>query len=115
MIKRADYDTDATIPPELLEALKEHDRKAGGEMINEPKTAVEYAALGLSISLPVQQNEVKQTVEKLLVILENIRKAQASTQALLGIVRDVCDHPQKVQVSHTGHLFMQCTTCGKEW
>ena len=37
MINRADYDIDQSIPPELLGALKEHDRKAGGEMINRSK------------------------------------------------------------------------------
>jgi len=34
---RADYDIDQGIPPELLGALKEHDRKVGGEMINRAK------------------------------------------------------------------------------
>ena len=84
-------------------------------MINGPKTAVEYAALGLSISLPMQQSEVKTTVGKLLVTLDNIHKAQMSTQQLLKMVRDGCSHPEMIQVSHTGHLFRQCTTCGKEW
>ena len=37
MITRADYDIDQSIPPELLGALKEHDRKAGGEMTNSAK------------------------------------------------------------------------------
>lgn len=80
-----------------------------------PKTAVEYAATGLSISLPVPQDQVKQTVEKLLVTLENIHKAQVSIVRLLDLVRDGCEHPKTVQVSHTGHLFTQCTTCGREW
>jgi hypothetical protein len=83
--------------------------------VSEPRNAVEYAALGLDILLPVLQDEVKPTVQRLLVTLENIHKAKVSTQKLLEIVRDQCKHPEIVQVSHTGHLFQQCTTCGKEW
>lgn len=76
---------------------------------------IEYAAAGLSISLPVPQDQIAATVEKLLVTLENIHKAQVSTVWLLDLVRENCDHPETVQVSHTGHLFTRCTTCGREW
>ena len=77
--------------------------------------AVEYAAHGLSISLPVEQKDIKVTVEKLLVTLENINRARTSIAQLLVIVRDSCEHPEIIDVSHTGHLFKRCTTCGKEW
>jgi hypothetical protein len=77
--------------------------------------AVEYAAHGLSISLPVAQEDIKPTVEKLLVTLQNINKARTATAQLLALVRDSCDHPEIVDVVHTGHLFKRCTTCGKEW
>ena len=77
--------------------------------------ATEYAAHGLSISLPVEQNDIEAAVEKLLVTLENIDKARTSVVRLLGVVRDSCDHPEVVEVSHTGHLFKRCVICGKEW
>ena len=77
--------------------------------------SVEYAAHGLNISLPVEQKDIKSTVEKVLVTLENIHRARVSTEKLLELVRDSCEHPTIVRVSHTGHLFDRCTTCGKEW
>jgi len=84
-------------------------------MNNGPKTASQYAAQGLDIPLPVPQTEIKTTVEKLLATLKQIRRAQVSTQQLLKIVRNDCQHPETIRVSHTGHLFERCTTCGKEW
>ena len=79
------------------------------------KGSVDYAMGVLDISLPVAQEDIGVTVERLLVTLENITRARTAVCKLLEIVRDECSHPKKIQVSHTGHLFQQCTTCGKEW
>ena len=74
-----------------------------------------YAAEGLSIALPVAQEDIKATIEKLFITVENIARAQTAVCKLIDIVRDQCEHPEKVSVSHIGHLYARCTTCGREW
>lgn len=77
--------------------------------------SIEYAAEKLHVSLPVPQNEVKETIEKLLAVLEDIHRANTTVHNLIDLVRDNCSHPETVNVTHTGHPYTRCTTCGKEW
>ena len=82
------------------------------EIVN---ASVSYAAEGLSIKLPVPQEDIKETIEGLRTTLANIAKAQDAVVVLMDLVRNSCEHPEKVPVSYTGHLYTRCTTCGKEW
>ena len=76
---------------------------------------INLAAQNLNIELPVPQERVKQTIERLYVVNEQIRQAQRAVAALITLVQDGCEHPEKVPVSHCGERAMRCTTCGREW
>lgn len=84
--------------------------------MSETDYAIEYAAEKLSVTLPVPQDEIKDTVSKLLVTLANIHKAQLTTKRLLEAVRDCRDHNETISTNHMGRWpATQCTICGKEW
>ena len=70
----------------------------------------------LGIQLPVPQEQIESTVERLLVVLTQIHQAEQATKKLLDMVREDCSHPEKAPVANPGQLRnSRCTTCGKVW
>ena len=76
---------------------------------------INLAAQNLDIELPVPQDKIKDTIERLHDTNEQIRRAQRAVSALICMVQSECKHPEQVPVSHCGERAMRCTTCGKEW
>lgn len=80
------------------------------------ETAISYGAHRLGISLPVPQEQVKDTIARLVITLENIRQAEEAVKALVEIVQDGCSHPDTITGNHMGRWpYTKCTICGKEW
>lgn len=64
--------------------------------------------------IPKQEN-IKEQVEQ---AFADLKHAYASIELIEGrihFLRKICEHPETVKVSHIGHLFNRCTTCGQEW
>lgn len=66
------------------------------------------------MNIPKQEN-IKEEIDSCYNELDRISAEKTMIVARINMLRQLCKHPEKISVVHTGYRFKKCTTCGEEW
>lgn len=69
----------------------------------------------MELTIPENESEIPEALAKADQTLKNLRAQESAVLAQIKLIQDMCSHPEKIEVCHTGITFMRCTTCGREW